>query len=170
MFSRWKGTAPAGSVVLGADAVPNGAQGGDGTGPGQPIPNTASVAGGPGTGVVGDNLLAMRFANNAGWPIHRIAVGYNYRGAGSAVTLPATIWIWDALTVRWYQTTMGTLTADRITFFDCVSLIDPQTKQANLFTPMSSGGSLEALLIVSDNSGPNGEYRFGMGADLSVFS
>lgn len=151
-FSRYKTVVPAGGVVLGTDVVPNGANGADGT---APSPTT-------------DNLLFMRFANNAGWPLHRVAVGYNYRGAGVAIALPASLYLWDALTQRWYLTTTANLTADKIVFFDSVALIDPMASQTDATRP--SAGSLEALLIVTDpGAAPSGEHRFALGADLSLY-
>lgn len=151
-FSRWKGAVPAGGVALGGDSVPNGAQGADGT---PPAPSQS-------------NVLFARFANSAGWPIHRIALAYNYRGAGAAIDLPASVYLWDENARRWFLVSAVTLKEGQIVFSDSVALIDAPMQAANQTTP--SAGSLSALVIVTDpGAAPNGEHRILLGCDLSLF-
>ena len=114
-----------------------------------------------------DNMLGAKFYNSAGWPAHRIAVSYKYEGAGPAVTLPATIYLYDFATSRWYSIEAAkTLTVDKIVFFDVVALLDSPQTAPGLGSPTQ--GSIEAYLKVDDNAGPNGTYTFGIGADLTL--
>lgn len=165
VFSRWK-SGGAGTVTLGSDAVPNAAQGADGVAPGVAPPNTQSKAGAVGTGQVGDNALIARFSATNGFPVNRVAVAYNYIGAGSPVTLTADLYLWCSAMQRWFKVSTGTLVNGQITLFQCVALSEPVAR-ATASVPAS--GSIEALLIVADNTAPNGEHRFAMGADVAAF-
>ncbi len=146
-FSRWIG---AGGTALGSDTVPNGSAGTAGTAPhGQ------------------DNLLVARFTNQDGAPAKRVAVAYNYVGVGVTVALPATLYLWDGTTERWYTASTSTLTDGTITYFDAVSIVDSPILQTSLGTP--TAGSLEAILIVTDpGTAPTGQHVFSMSADLAA--
>jgi hypothetical protein len=114
-----------------------------------------------------DNQIVAKFFSNQGWPGHRVAV--SYRGPAAALVLPAQVWIFDHKTEAWYEVgAPGTLTPNRISYFDVVSLLDPPTTALDPATP--SSGSHEVLLIVQPAGGdPGGEYVFGLGVDMSLF-
>jgi len=147
-FSRWKG---AGGTALGTDGAPG-------------VPPTA-------TPTNQDNLLVTGFANQSGYPIHRIAVAM--KGPAAAIALVAQLWVYDYLTEAWYEVGAPTVvTPNRITYFDSVALGDPpQIQRASLpvgGSVVSTAGSLIVALVVQDGATPAGEYTFALGPDLTV--
>lgn len=169
-FSRWKGGAQPASIpiLLGGDTVP----GAPSYGVSAPVPVAVDAS--------LDNVVAYKFFGPEGWPVHRIAVGYNYKSIGTPVTLPCSVYLYDALTQRWYltgpTTTVATtpvvLTDGQFTFYD--SIVTPQLanvgSQADL-AKMMRGASTQALIIVADHAGataPAGEHEFIVGFDYTT--
>lgn len=158
-FSRWKGAAPAGGVALGADVVPG-------------APNYGATAPTIVSPVDADNVFSHRFLDANGWPAHRIAVAMNYKGVGTPVALPGTIYVYDGLTNRWYQLGPTTsLTDGKIVFFDTLG-VTQRSKAGDVasLSDMNTSGE-SVLLIVTDTNpaaAPNGEYEFAFAADLTT--
>lgn len=109
-----------------------------------------------------DNVLSHKLSR----PMKRIAVGYWYEGIGVAVTLPVTIFVFDEKSQKWYQASTGTLTNGQLTYLRVSSLADPPQTQANLAVPQHG---VDVLVIVANNSGPDGTYHFVAGPDSSEF-
>jgi hypothetical protein len=152
VFSRYVGTVPEGRIELGDDSVPNGADGAPGT---APSPDD-------------DNVLVARFSNDNGEPAKRVLVAYNYVGSDSPVGLPASVYLWDTLTLRWYLAGTGTLTNGTYTAFDVVSPDDGMYGGANEFRRPTAGAT-SALIIVEDPGGaPDGEHQFALCSDIAA--
>jgi len=150
-FSRWKGATPPGQVTLGFDG-------------GAGVPPTGEPS-------TQDNMLICGFANGSGFPAHRVAV--TYRGPAAAIGLVAQLWLYDHLTLAWYEVGAPlTIVPNRVNFFDVVALSDPpQIARASLpvgGSVVATAGSIAAMLVVQDGATPNGEYVFAMGPDLTV--
>lgn len=99
-------------------------------------------------------------------PMKRVDVGYWYEGAGTAVTLSVALWVFDENSLKWYLASTGTLTNGQITYLRCPFLADPPPTSVNLNNP--SHGT-DVMIIVSDNSGPDGVYHFVAGPDSVEF-
>lgn len=166
-FSRWKGGgAPAGATLLGADTVP-----------GAPVYTVSAPS--LALPVEADNVLVHRFTDLNGWPVHRIAIGYNFKSVGTPVTLPVSVYIYDGETGRWYLmgpttssvVTPPALTDGQFTFFDSIS-VPPRAKTGSMLDlAQASSGSQELLVIVSDHAGntaPNGEHEILIAPDLTT--
>lgn len=107
--------------------------------------------------------LIAPFANNAGFPSHRIAV--SYKGPGGAGSLVAQLWFYDYATEGWYQVgDPRNLEPNAIAFFDVPALAEPST----LAGGKPSGGSIAAMLVVDAGGAANGDYTFAMAPSLTV--
>ncbi|MCW5832342.1 MAG: hypothetical protein KIS78_07890 [Labilithrix sp.] len=142
MFVRRKGGSGS-TPLLGVDA--------------KPIASTPK-----GTGP-GDNVLSHKLAR----PMNRVAVGYRYEGAGSAVALPVSIWCWDDASEKWFEADAGTLQDGALTYLKCPALADPPPTSANLGQPQHG---VDVLVIVEDDGAPDGTYRFVAGPDTANWS
>lgn len=109
----------------------------------------------------GDNVMSHKLSR----PMKRIAVGY-WTDAAAPVTLPVSIWVWDAASEKWYRADAGTLTNGQVTYLKCPSLCDPPQTQANLKNPQHG---VDVLIIVSDNTATTGTYHFVAGPDAADF-
>lgn len=111
-----------------------------------------------------DNILSHRLNK----PIQRVAVGYWFEpsAAGSPVTLPVEIWVFDETSGFWFKASSGTLTSGALTFLRIPSLADPPQTAANLSQP---GHGFDAMIVVADNSGAAGTYHFVAGPDTAQF-
>ncbi len=147
-FKRGKNT-PAAGPAIGSDTAPTFGSG-----------HVTSTT--PGSNR--DNIMASRIAG-VGNPIARLAVGYWYEGGGVAVTLPVTAWVWDANSAQWYQAASGTLTNGQITYLKIPVLADPPPTQANIGAP--GAGGVEVLIVVADNTSPDGTLHFVAGPDTA---
>jgi hypothetical protein len=141
-FKRGKGA---------ADEALYGALGGDTT----PTVSTKQIAG-------KTNCLSHRIVK----PIHRIAVAHWYEGAGAIVTLPVVLWVYDMASEKWFQASSGTLTNGQITYLKCPVLDVPSQVQANMGTPAQS---IDAMIVVADNTAGDGVYHFVAGPDQAQF-
>lgn len=158
VFTRYKGTAPAGGKALGADTLPidSGSS---------PIPANAAL----------DNVLYSRFSSINGWPLTRVALAAKYTGGGSPAALPVTLYFYEAALDLWVKldgasstVTPGTPAAPAaVTFFDVVALLDLPKATQDMYE--MSSGSLSALLIVGDPGAgaPDGRYDFALAPDLT---
>lgn len=98
------------------------------------------------------NILSHKLVR----PVKRIAVGYWYEGAGPAVTLPCTVYVFDDSSQKWYQTDTGTLTSGVVSYFKCAVLQNP---------PLTFGGGapnspvpdmgMDVMIVVEDNVSPS---------------
>lgn len=140
-FKRRKGATPADLAVIGSDTAPDITIGS--------LKNK-------------DNVLSHKQPH----PVHRIAVGYWYEGAGSIVTLPVELWVFDETSGKWYQASTGTLTNGKLTYLRLSVLANPPQTSANMDTP-SNG--FDAMLIVSDNASGDGTLHFVAGPDTAQF-
>lgn len=150
VFTRVKPAAPP-AKTLGGDVLPV-----DGSTPRAPNPT------------LDDNVLFSRFVSVNGWPAYRVAVTYQYVGAGSAIALPAVMAFYESTTNAWYQIGASqNMQPGQVTFFDCVSLLDtPHVGTSDLVGV--GAGSIGQVLIVSDpGSAPNGTYKFALAPDLT---
>ena len=145
-FKRVK-PAATGEITLGADVAPNAALGAPSPPPGPTI----------------TNALFCKSIGTSAQPCARLAVAYNYQGAGVALALPADVWFWDGTTQRYYRIQTGkTLTVDTITHFEVPALAPPGD------IDKATSGNIDAILVVSDpGAAPNGTYVFGWGPDLA---
>ncbi len=111
-----------------------------------------------------DCVLSHKFAR----PTHRVAVGCWYEGVGTPVDLAVSVWIWDDAIPggRWFQSDAGTLRNGEITFLQIPVLDDPPPTAARMGHPQNG---FEVLILVSDNSAPNGTYHFVAGPDAAIF-
>lgn len=149
VFSRFKGSVPAGQKALGLDTVP------------AMQPDSSPPA-------AMDNMLSHRFSNTNGWPTHRIAVLYNCK-VGSPTTLSAQAYVFEQRTGRWYAVGVAQDLVDgTITFFDSLGLVE-QAQVAGLDV-QGATGSEQFMLIITDtgSAAPNGEHQFGMAPDLTT--
>lgn len=160
-WTRYKGTVPAGGIVLGTDAFPTNS---DNT---YRKPNAKD-----------DNTLASRIVSINGWPLSRIAVACIQSAASGAVALPISAYVWEDTLGFWIQlagstttitpgiSTTGSGVAAVPVFFDVMSLIDfPHVgKDLNAVNP----GSVDILFLVGDNSAPSGSYIFVAGGELTT--
>jgi hypothetical protein len=125
-----------------------------------PTFGTSKVDGAPN----GDNIMSHKLSR----PFNRVAIGYQYEGVGSPVTLPVTIYVWDDASEQWYQAATGTLTNGDITYLRCAVLADPvQTYQATQLGVPSHG--CDVLVVVAENTEPDGTYHFVVGPDSAFF-
>lgn len=160
-FTRWKGTAPAGGVVFGADALPvdvNGVQ---------------SIA-----NINQDNVLNASMKNIDGWPPKRIAVACRYIGANdpSALALTGIMYFFDSNLGLWVamqsagvsiQPGKGDTLAHQpiVAFFDVVNISNQPSNSSN--QQSAGSGSIAVCLIVTDpGAAVAGEYDFVMAASI----
>jgi len=116
-----------------------------------------------------DNALSIKPYSNSGWPSHRIAVSYASTSGAVGTDLPCEAWFFDHAAGKWYLLEASkTLKLNQVTFFDAISLIDQAPTQASLQEP--SSGAIEVFIKIQDNATPNGEYIFGIGADLTTLA
>ncbi len=145
MFQRRKGATPAAMTVLGSETDPP----------------TATLTSQP------DNVLATKFDNTNGWPVHRIAVLYS--GPGAAIPLKSNLYFWEDSTNAWHRintTVDQVLTPNVVSFFDCVALLEAAPTKANQESP--TNGNITAMLIVQNGATPDGTYTFAIGPDLTT--
>lgn len=117
-----------------------------------------------------DNLLACRFSNVNGWPVHRIAVICKYVGTGSPSPLTGDMYLFETQTQSWHRINKDTvdIVPGVVTFFDVVALLDMPNTLASLDAALA--GSISSVLVVADpNNTANGEYDIAMGPDLTTF-
>ncbi len=131
----------------------------------------------PGNMLTDDNYISSRPSNINGWPLMRLAVACKYTGAGSpgSTNLPATVFFFESNLQCWValassnshiiESSISTTTGPALQFYDVVPLIDLPHVTANLDSIDS--GTVGQLLLVSDNSAPNGQYDFIMGYDIT---
>jgi len=158
-FQRYKGGGgPAGSVALGADAVPTVA------------PNAMQA-----NGIAVDNVLSLRFRDWIGFPVHRIAVALT-APAGTTVAIPGAMYLYEESTSAWYRIGPASvsITTGVLAFFDTLALVDAPSVTgsssdasalARLGSPMT-----QALLVLSDPGAgaANGKYSIAMAGDLHL--
>lgn len=158
-FSRWKNGA-VGTTALGSDAVP-----------GAPVYATSAPVPVASDGTL-DNAMSHRFLDANGWPAHRVAVVLNYKGVGTPVALPATLYVYDSLTQRWYQLGPTTDLVDgKVTFFDTLGISQRGPADSTQDVADMTPGAEQLLLIVNDTStasAPNGEYQIAWAPDLTT--
>lgn len=112
------------------------------------------------------NVIKIRPVSDQGWPVHRIALGYNPNGAVGPVNLPCELWIYDRKSNSWFQIeATKNIIPNRITFFDVVALLNNPITQASLSD--GGAGTAEVFVRISDNSAPDALYIFAVGADLT---
>lgn len=145
VFSRWKGSVPAGGVALGSDSAPT-------------LPPNLTTA---------SNILHHKVSNNLGYPAQRLIVGYKPPSA-TTVSLNVVAYVWDDTSQYWYQIgSSKQLQPGRANFFDSLGLNEPAVVRANLETP-TSGATYVAFVITDPSSGaPNGEHVFTLGSDIT---
>jgi hypothetical protein len=106
---------------------------------------------------------------NTNGTTQRIAIGYQYTGAGPAPSLAVKGYIYDGTSETWFTVdSLGvTLTAGDIAFLPVAQLID--TPQVDGGDPYNSRtDTIEFALVVTLAGGePNGDYTFLMGSDVS---
>lgn len=98
--------------------------------------------------------------------VHRFVVGYWYEGGGAAVTLPVGIWVFDAASKKWFQSGSGTLTNGQLTAIRIPRLTDPPQTAANIGLPTMA---VDAMIVIADNTAPDGRYHFVAGPDTAIF-
>lgn len=138
-FSRWVGSAPAGSVALGTDVAPTTQQ--------------------PGTQ---DRLLGAVAFSSAGPSVQSIAVALAAPPAAGAIT--CTLYLYEEATGIWHACGASvTVTPGTLAYFPVPAAMDRLVNGA-----VESAGGLDAILQVDDPGGlPDGEYRFAMVASAS---
>lgn len=145
-FKRKKGAGPADIPDLGSDTDPT-------------VSTKAKTAN-------ADNVASVK-VGGVGNAIHRIAIGYWYEGGGAAVTLPVKIWAYDRNSEKWYQAASGTLTNGQLTYLRNPYLADPPQTSSNMSRPTAGGG--EILIVIADNTSPDGTCHFVAGPDTGQF-
>ena len=128
-----------------------------------------------------DNAMSARIVSINGWPLSRIAVACAYRGVGdvSAVALNIAMYVYENNLAAWIQLAQSATTIapgnattsppvpKGFVFFDTVSLIDMPKVNADL-DASESGGCVFLCIVGKTGGPPDGEYRFIMGAELTV--
>ena len=154
LFKRFKGVVPAGQFVLGADVDPP-----------VSIPGTPSLDGiTPGTN---QNLLAMRFSNINGYPVHRVAVLWHGPPGSVDGQVKATMYFFEDVSQRWWRIGAADklLQQDAAVFFDNIGLPDLPNTRADLIELV---GSNQMLLVVKDQAAVVGEHDFLLAGDITV--
>jgi hypothetical protein len=99
----------------------------------------------------------------------RIAIGYQYTGAGPAPNLSAKGYVYDGTSETWFtvDSLSTTLKPGDIAFLPLVRLVDkPQAAGGDPYA--SRVDSLEVALVVTPAGGePDGSYSFFLGSDIS---
>jgi hypothetical protein len=151
-FVRTLPTPAAPLIGLGADTVPSTA------------PDHATM----------DNLFVGKFVSNSGFPVERLAIGYKYTGAGPAVALPCQLWIWEDKTQAWYLLATANLSAPGTSGQGTITPLRVLSgaEAPSLGSDYGGGGnigSLTVLIIVQNNSAPNGTYDFVVAPNLTAY-
>lgn len=147
-FSVWKGAgAPANADMFAVAAPPTAAP-------------SASM----------NRLVTIPTRDQAGWPVHRIAVAY--KSPGGATVPKGFLYAYDAETDAWFKLnpTAGTdLTANAITFFDSIIPVDQPATKEKMDGGSLTGRSLSLYLDVTDPGTLNdGEHIFAITGDLTT--
>lgn len=155
-FSRYKGTAPAGSIALGADVFPVDVN----SAPRKPA-------------ATDDNVLFARAYSKNGFPTKRVVLAGAYfaTSAHSPPALNVSGYIWDDNLGFWIKlaasatsitpgdTTSSPVVGGSPVYFEVPALTDSAPTQAAL-NGGTDPGSLAVLFLISDNTASNGRYDF----------
>lgn len=146
-FTRYKGTVPAGGVVLGADTAPTTEQ-----------PSKQ------------DHLISHVISNVNGWPTHRIAGVCRYVGGGNVTGVPVQMYMWEDTTEYWYKLGESvTMTPNgTVMFFDTVGPLEYYGTLQDL--EYVRPGTAHILVIATDSGASNGTYTFAFCPDLTTES
>jgi hypothetical protein len=173
-FSRWVAPVPPvikNPKILGTDVLPVDAAGA----PRPPHLPNENVKQDP-TYPIDDNVMVAAFKNIDGWPAHRLIALYKPPSGTGTVTAGAYVWedelkLWIKLPQKLPAGTESfadaTLTPGQPTFFDPCVLSDTVQTERHVRAGAPTRGSMSVLLLVA-GTGPAGEHKFGLGADLTT--
>jgi hypothetical protein len=116
-----------------------------------------------------DNVLICPLWSDQGWPVHRIVVSYA-TDAVAPIALAAKLWVYDELTALWYYTGASfpaTIPPNQLSFFDVVAPVNARVGNLTK-NKATTGGCIQAMLVVAPGAGPNGTYTFAMAGDLTT--
>lgn len=110
-----------------------------------------------------DNGASLRLRDHRGFAVTRIVVGYSYTGAGPAKDLPASLYVRDELSERWFLASSGTLKPGQLAYLAAPG-VQPGLDSA-VPGAAGAGPGFEAVLVVSAAGGdPDGRYLFALAA------
>lgn len=116
-----------------------------------------------------DNVLICPLWSDQGWPVHRIVATY-FTDAVAPIALAAKLWVYDELTKLWYYTGASlpaSMPVNAITSFDVVAPVNARVGNLTK-NKASTGGSIQAMLVVAIGAAPNGIYTFALAGDLTT--